>query len=85
LEWWVCVKKTIFFGVGFLLQPARVIGTGTFGCGSTIVEGEDFIAENITFENSAPEVMHWLFCEISLFSRFLIVLVSFLSLIHFDE
>lgn len=37
-------------------QAARVIGTGTFGCGSTIVEGEDFIAENITFENSAPQV-----------------------------
>ncbi|XP_075515052.1 pectinesterase 31 [Primulina tabacum] len=36
-------------------QAPRVIGTGTFGCGSTIVEGEDFIAENITFENSAPE------------------------------
>ncbi|WVZ06011.1 hypothetical protein V8G54_019357 [Vigna mungo] len=36
-------------------QPARIIGTGTFGCGSTIVEGEDFIAENITFENSAPK------------------------------
>ncbi|XP_077212693.1 pectin methylesterase 31 isoform X2 [Tasmannia lanceolata] len=36
-------------------QVSRVIGTGTFGCGSTIVEGEDFIAENITFENSAPE------------------------------
>ncbi|XP_042021726.1 pectinesterase 31-like [Salvia splendens] len=36
-------------------QAARVIGTGTFGCGSTIVEGEDFIAENITFENSAPQ------------------------------
>ncbi|MCD7469512.1 Pectinesterase 31 [Datura stramonium] len=36
-------------------QAARLIGTGTFGCGSTIVEGEDFIAENITFENSAPE------------------------------
>ncbi|KAG9153765.1 hypothetical protein Leryth_005888 [Lithospermum erythrorhizon] len=36
-------------------QSARIIGTGTFGCGSTIVEGEDFIAENITFENSAPE------------------------------
>ncbi|CAA6658732.1 unnamed protein product [Spirodela intermedia] len=35
--------------------PSRVIGTGTFGCGSTIVEGEDFIAENITFENSAPQ------------------------------
>lgn len=33
-----------------------MIGTGTFGCGSAIVEGEDFIAENITFENSAPEV-----------------------------
>ncbi|KAL6968927.1 Pectinesterase 31 [Sarracenia purpurea var. burkii] len=36
-------------------QGSRVIGTGTFGCGSTIVEGEDFIAENITFENSAPQ------------------------------
>ncbi|KAJ0587963.1 putative pectinesterase [Helianthus annuus] len=36
-------------------QPARLIGTETFGCGSTIVEGEDFIAENITFENSTPE------------------------------
>ncbi|KAL6287832.1 hypothetical protein ACE6H2_012222 [Prunus campanulata] len=36
-------------------QASRVIGTGTFGCGTTIVEGEDFIAENITFENSSPE------------------------------
>ncbi|XP_042462679.1 pectinesterase 31-like isoform X2 [Zingiber officinale] len=36
-------------------QSPLVIGTGTFGCGSTIVEGEDFIAENITFENSAPQ------------------------------
>lgn len=36
-------------------QAARVIGTGTFGCGTAIVEGEDFIAENITFENSSPE------------------------------
>ncbi|CAN1121745.1 Pectinesterase 31 [Linum perenne] len=36
-------------------QGARLIGTGTFGCGTVIVEGEDFIAENITFENSAPE------------------------------
>lgn len=34
-----------------------MIGTGTFGCGSTIVEGEDFIAENITFENSSPQVI----------------------------
>ncbi|KAL1291528.1 hypothetical protein HN51_060052 [Arachis hypogaea] len=33
----------------------KVIGGGTFGCGSTIVEGEDFIAENITFENSSPQ------------------------------
>ncbi|CAA7395019.1 unnamed protein product [Spirodela intermedia] len=41
--------------LSLLLQPSRVIGTGTFGCGSTIVEGEDFIAENITFENSAPQ------------------------------
>ncbi|PIN14825.1 Pectinesterase [Handroanthus impetiginosus] len=39
-------------------QGARVIGTGTFGSGSTIVEGEDFIAENITFENSAPETQY---------------------------
>uniref|UniRef100_A0ACD5ZLW5 Uncharacterized protein n=1 Tax=Avena sativa TaxID=4498 RepID=A0ACD5ZLW5_AVESA len=36
-------------------QTSRVIGTGTFGCGTVIVEGEDFIAENITFENSAPQ------------------------------
>nr|ABG66073.1 Pectinesterase family protein, expressed [Oryza sativa Japonica Group] len=36
-------------------QSSRVIGTGTFGCGTIIVEGEDFIAENITFENSAPQ------------------------------
>lgn len=40
----------------FFFQAARVIGTGTFGCGTVIVEGEDFIAENITFENSSPEV-----------------------------
>ena len=33
-----------------------MIGTGTFRCGTAIVEGEDFIAENITFENSSPEV-----------------------------
>lgn len=39
-----------------MLQDSSVIGTGTFACGSTIVEGEEFIAENITFENSAPEV-----------------------------
>lgn len=36
-------------------QASRLIGTGTFGCGTVIVEGEDFISENITFENSAPE------------------------------
>ncbi|KAL2335484.1 hypothetical protein Fmac_016697 [Flemingia macrophylla] len=36
-------------------KDGRVIGTGTFGCGSTIVEGGDFIAENITFQNSSPE------------------------------
>lgn len=39
-----------------LVQSSRLIGTGTFGCGTTIVEGEDFIAENVTFENSAPQV-----------------------------
>lgn len=36
-------------------QATSVIGTGTFGCGTVIVEGEDFIAEGITFENAAPE------------------------------
>ncbi|XP_031492636.1 pectinesterase 31 isoform X1 [Nymphaea colorata] len=36
-------------------QDSRIIGTGTFGCGSFIVEGEHFIAENITFENSSPQ------------------------------
>lgn len=36
-------------------QAARLIGTGTFGCGTVIVEGEDFIAENVTFENSSPQ------------------------------
>lgn len=36
-------------------QESKLIGTGTFGCGSVIVDGEDFIAENITFENSAPQ------------------------------
>lgn len=36
-------------------QAASVIGTGTFGCGTVIVEGEDFIAEGITFENAAPQ------------------------------
>nr|KJB33497.1 hypothetical protein B456_006G014000 [Gossypium raimondii] len=36
-------------------QGSRLIGTGTFGCGTVIVEGEDFIAENVTFENSSPE------------------------------
>lgn len=40
-----------------LVKSSRVIGTGTFGCGTIIVEGEDFIAENITFENSAPQVL----------------------------
>lgn len=38
-----------------------MIGTGTFGCGSAIVEGEDFIAENVTFENSSPEVKGFIF------------------------
>ncbi|GLJ51089.1 hypothetical protein SUGI_1087580 [Cryptomeria japonica] len=36
-------------------QAARVIGTGTFGCGTVIVEGHDFIAEGITFENASPQ------------------------------
>lgn len=36
-------------------QSPQVIGAGTFACGTVIVEGEDFIAQNITFENSAPQ------------------------------
>jgi pectinesterase len=36
-------------------QASRVIGTGTFACGSVIVEGEDFIAQGLTFENGAPQ------------------------------
>ncbi|CAN6479277.1 unnamed protein product [Victoria cruziana] len=36
-------------------QDSRIIGTGTFGCGTFIVEGEHFIAENVTFENSSPQ------------------------------
>ncbi|KVH96719.1 hypothetical protein Ccrd_001188 [Cynara cardunculus var. scolymus] len=31
-------------------QTSRLIGTGSFGCGTAIVEGEDFISENITYE-----------------------------------
>ncbi|KAM1676528.1 hypothetical protein EV1_041583 [Malus domestica] len=48
------MKSCFADAVGFWLA-SRVIGSGTFEYGSAIVEGEDFIAENITFENSAPE------------------------------
>ncbi|KAH7431317.1 hypothetical protein KP509_08G042600 [Ceratopteris richardii] len=34
---------------------SSIIGTGTFGSGTVIVEGEDFIAQGITFENAAPK------------------------------
>ncbi|KAK1292193.1 Pectinesterase 31 [Acorus calamus] len=55
----LCPEKTVLTwdntATNIHHQGSRVIGTGTFGCGSTIVEGEDFIAENITFENSAPQ------------------------------
>lgn len=54
----------------WFLQGARLIGTGTFGCGSTIVEGEEFIAENITFENSAPQVIFFFFCQCLVFPSF---------------
>ncbi|XP_065634943.1 pectinesterase 31-like [Quercus suber] len=59
-------------------QGARLIGTGTFGCGSIIVEGEEFIAENITFENSAPQVIFNFLSmfSISKFSNLLAFLVS---------
>uniref|UniRef100_A0A0C9S8D0 Pectinesterase n=1 Tax=Wollemia nobilis TaxID=56998 RepID=A0A0C9S8D0_9CONI len=36
-------------------QASCVIGTGTFGSSTMIVEGEDFVAEGITFENAAPQ------------------------------
>lgn len=36
-------------------QVAAVIGTGTFASGTVIVEGQDFIAQGITFENSSPQ------------------------------
>lgn len=36
-------------------QGSQVVGTGTFACGTLIVEGEDFIAQGITFENSSPK------------------------------
>ncbi|KAJ7545221.1 hypothetical protein O6H91_09G111000 [Diphasiastrum complanatum] len=42
-------------GWKYNVQASRVIGTGTFGCGTVIVEGEDFIAEEITFENASPK------------------------------
>lgn len=56
-----------------------MIGTGTFGCGSAIVEGEDFIAENITFENSSPEVKLFLHFLVSFDSR-----MHLLIAIHFS-
>lgn len=56
-----------------------MIGTGTFGCGSAIVEGEDFIAENITFENSSPEVKLFLQFLVSFDSR-----MHLLVAIHFS-
>ncbi|KAH7372593.1 hypothetical protein KP509_17G012300 [Ceratopteris richardii] len=36
-------------------HTSEIIGTGTFACGTVIVEGEDFIAQGITFENSSPK------------------------------
>ncbi|MCO5588019.1 hypothetical protein L7F22_041973 [Adiantum nelumboides] len=38
-------------------QRSEVIGTGTFACGTVIVEGEDFIAQGLTFENSTPKTV----------------------------
>ncbi|KAG2554460.1 hypothetical protein PVAP13_9KG607501 [Panicum virgatum] len=37
-------------------QSTEVIGTGTFSSAAVIVEGDDFIAENAIFKNSAPQV-----------------------------
>ncbi|KAL6518286.1 Pectinesterase 31 [Orobanche minor] len=57
-------------------QAARVIGTGTFGFGATIVEGEDFIAENITFENFALEVVAIRVTDKSFFLRKLLAAIG---------
>ncbi|KAJ8433120.1 hypothetical protein Cgig2_023078 [Carnegiea gigantea] len=60
----VCHQRILFLpGIILLLRSniirycnsnPKLIGTGTFGCASVIGEGQDFIAENVTFENSAP-------------------------------
>ena len=36
--------------------PPATQGVGTSGSYSTLIEGDDFVAENVTFENSAGEV-----------------------------
>ncbi|KAL8144447.1 hypothetical protein V2J09_017479 [Rumex salicifolius] len=58
----IVIPKTKNFitlcGVSTAEETTDLIGRGTFGCGSVIVEGEDFIAENITFENSSPQGSH---------------------------
>ncbi|XP_039779773.1 pectinesterase 31-like isoform X4 [Panicum virgatum] len=38
-------------------QSTEVIGTGTFSSAAVIVEGDDFIAENAIFKNSAPQCL----------------------------
>ncbi|CAK9171466.1 unnamed protein product [Ilex paraguariensis] len=48
-------KTSCQITIGLTIEASRVIGTGTLGCGSAIVEEEDFIAKNTTFENSTPE------------------------------
>ncbi|CAH1454691.1 unnamed protein product [Lactuca virosa] len=52
ITWYNCATKIEHH------KPASLIGTGTFGCGSAIIEGDDFIAENVTFENNAREGSH---------------------------
>nr|CAB3496951.1 unnamed protein product [Digitaria exilis] len=37
-------------------QSSEVTGTGTFSDATVIVEGDDFIAEDVIFQNSAPQV-----------------------------
>lgn len=41
----------------FSHQSSKVIGTGTFSSATVIVEGGDFIAENVIFKNPAPQVL----------------------------
>ena len=41
----------------FSYQSSQEIGTGTLNSATVVVEGDDFIVENVIFKNSAPQVL----------------------------